>query len=268
MDQRLVVDTALEPGMGHNQGPDTAEPVSCLKHRLATVYHGLVSRFADLEQACRRVPDLIVDDEEARLVTDFVAQCQAHVQEAEAAHKLEKAVFLQGGRTVDGFFKRRCEQLNEALIPVLSRLKTYRDRCQAEMATRRQALVVAAENETVRALDYRAQAERLSNSEEQANRQRAAAFRALADASTESAEAMIREAEACLEPVRIQGEYGATAYITRSWVFEVIDLSAVPRHYLTLNAEKLRAAIVTEGVRDIPGAKVFQKEELRVRGVA
>lgn len=68
--------------------------------------------------------------------------------------------------------------------------------------------------------------------------------------------------------MRIQGDYGATAYVTRSWTFEVIDLDQVPRPYLSLNTEAVRAAITKEGMKDIPGLRIFQSESLRVRGVA
>jgi hypothetical protein len=181
---------------------------------------------------------------------------------------VEKALFLQGGRTVDGYFKRRCESLSSALIPVFTHLKAYRDRQEAAAAERHCALLAAAETEATRALESRAKAERLAASENPADRNRAAQHRSLADAIAESAEAMIREAAACLEPVRIQGAYGATAYITHSWSFDVVDLNEVPRRYLILNAEAVRASITKEGVRDIPGLKIFPTESLRVRGTA
>jgi hypothetical protein len=201
-------------------------------------------------------------------VADFIAQCQAHLRQAEAAHKVEKAVHLQGGRTVDGFFKRRCERLSEALVPVFSRLKAHRDRRESAAAERHSALLKTAESETELAGQYRAEAERLAASDNPADPKRAAQYHSLADATIESVDALLREAAACLEPVRIQGDYGATAYITRSWAFEVIDVNEVPRCYLSLNTEKIRAAILKEGIRDIPGMKIFQHEELRVRGGA
>lgn len=254
------------PGIGHNHGSTAPDPVSSVRSHLNAAYCDLVARFIDLEFGCARVPDPIRGGEEAGLVTDFIAQCQTHLKQAEAAHKMEKATFLEGGRTVDGFFKRRCESLSAALIPVVSRLKAYRDQREAEGVERHRALMEAAEHEIARATEYQGEAERLAASDDPADRSRAAQCRALANATAESAAAMRREAAACLEPVPIQGDYGATAYVTHLWAFEVVSLDAVPRCYLALNSETIRAAITKDGVRDIPGLRIFQSEHLRVRG--
>ncbi len=268
MDQRTVSLEDATPGIGHNQGSATANTTAGLKHHLVSTYRDLITRFTDLEHGCARVPDPIYTEEEARLITDFIAQCQTHLRQAEAAHKIEKAIYFQGGRAVDGFFKRRCESLNEALTPVFSRLKAYRDRSQVERAARHRSLMEAAEHEAARAAEYRADAERLANSRSREDQQRAAQLRVLAEASVESAEAMIGEAAAWLEPVRIQGDYGATAYVTHSWNFDIVDLNEVPRCYLILNTDKVRTAVIKEGIREIPGLNIFQTESLRVRGVA
>lgn len=256
------------PGIGHNRGAPATDPAASVKSHLDAAYCDLVARFIDLELGCARVPDPIRDGEEAGVVTDFIAQCQAHLKEAEAAHTVEKTTFLQGGRTVDGFFKRRCESLSDALVPVFSRLKAYRDRRESERAERHRSLLNAAQSEAARSAEYRAEAERLAAANDPASLGQAVHYRSLADATAESAAAKLREAEACLEPTRICGDYGATAYITHSWGFEVIDPDAVPRRYLSLNAETIRAAIRKDGVREIPGLKIFQSESLRVRGVA
>jgi hypothetical protein len=266
MNQRpLFLIKTASPKIGHNQTLAADDGGASLKLHLASAHRDLVLRFDDLERGCARVPDPIYSEEDASLVTDFIAQCQVHLHEAEAAHKIEKKIFLEGGRTVDRFFKRRREKLSEALIPVFSQLKAFRGRWQAEMTERHLMLMDGACREAARASQYRAEAEQLADDE--SGRQRAAQLKALADASAESAQAKIREAATCLEPVRIQGDYGATAYVTRSWNFEVVDFSEVPRCYLTLNTEKVRTAITKQGVRDIPGLSIFQTESLRVRGV-
>ncbi len=261
------------PGIGHNGSPEVLDPIAAVKNRLGIAHRDLVARFIDLELGCARVPDPIDSEEEAGLVTDFIAQCQAQLRRADGAHKQEKAFFLQAGRAVDSFFKRRCETLSDALTPVIARLKAYRDRVTTAACAQHQAARQAAEEEARRAgadaAAHRAEAERLArtaNSSE--DRQRAAQELALAEAAAERAEVWAREAASVLEPVRIQGDYGATAYITRSWTFEVVDLDQVPRLYLSLDTEAVRTAITKKGVRDIPGLKIFQSESLRVRGAA
>jgi hypothetical protein len=258
------------PGIGHNRSPEPLDPVATVKSRLGVTHRVLVARFVDLELGCARVPPSI--DSEAGLVTDFIAQCQMHLRQAERAHRDEKAFFLQAGRAVDGFFKRRCETLSDALTPVMVRLKAYRDRVTEAASAQHQAARQVAEEEVRRAVAeaaaHRAEAERLARTMSVEERRHAAEQLALAETASERADAWAREAAAAPEPPRIQGDYGATAYVTRSWTFEVIDLDRVPRTYLSLDTEAVRAAITKQGVREISGLKIFQSESLRVRGAA
>jgi len=260
------------PGIGHNRSPEPLDPVATVKSRLGVTHRVLVARFVDLELGCARVPPSIDSEEEAGLVTDFIAQCQMHLRQAERAHRDEKAFFLQAGRAVDGFFKRRCETLSDALTPVMVRLKAYRDRVTEAASAQHQAARQVAEEESRRAVAeaaaHRAEAERLARTMSVEDRRHAAEQLALAETASERADAWAREAAAAPEPPRIQGDYGATAYVTRSWTFEVIDLDRVPRIYLSLDTEAVRAAITKQGVREISGLKIFQSESLRVRGAA
>jgi hypothetical protein len=262
----------LAPGIGHNRSPEPLDPVATVKSRLSVTHRELVARFVDLELGCARVPPSIDGEKKAGLVTDFIALCQVHLRQAERAHKEEKAFFLQAGRAVDGFFKRRCESLSGALSPIMVRLKAYRDRVTEAASAQHQAVRQAAEEESRRAVveaaAHRAEAERLARTMSVEDRRRAAELLALAEAASERADAWAREASAAPEPLRIQGDYGATAYVTRSWTFEVVDLDRVPRTYLSLDTEAVRAAITKKGVRDIAGLKIFQSESLRVRGAA
>ena len=48
----------------------------------------------------------------------------------------------------------------------------------------------------------------------------------------------------------------------------MIDLDQVPRDYMSLDVEVVREAITKDGVRDIPGLRIYQSETLHVRGAA
>jgi hypothetical protein len=50
------------------------------------------------------------------------------------------------------------------------------------------------------------------------------------------------------------------------WTFEVEDQAAVPLEYHTLDTTKIRAA-VRAGVREIPGVRIFQTEQVAVSAV-
>jgi hypothetical protein len=88
----------------------------------------------------------------------------------------------------------------------------------------------------------------------------------LAEEARERAMAAGHEATLPLEPTRLHGDYGSTAYVTRRWSFEVVDLDQVPRDYLSLDVAVVRQAITQDGVRKIPGLRIFRSEALRVRG--
>ena len=272
MDQLALAFSPL-PGIGHNQPPELVDPIDGLKTRLATSHANLVARFRDLELACARVPDLVASEEDAATVTDFIAQCQTHIKRAEVIHKKEKELFLKAGRAVDAFFKRRCEKLSTALAPVVSLLKAYRDEIAETERQRheeaRRAAAVEARRATVAAEEHRAAAQRLAvDAQSFDERRRAAEELRLAEEASERAEMMNRRASAAPQPTHIRGDYGAVAYVTRSWTFEVVDLDRVPREYMSLDVEVVRETIARDGVREIPGLRIFQAESLRVRGVA
>ena len=261
------------PLLGHNHPPEPADPNDVLDLKLAQRHRGLVVRFIELELACGRVPEPLESEDEAGAVTDFIAQCQLHIKEAEAAHKEEKEFFLKGGRIVDAFFKPRCQKLAAALAPVAAALKLYRDQlaererqrhAAARQASEAAALDAAAEEAALREVANRLLADAASPAE----RLVAAEKLLLADAAAARGAAARRAMSAKPEPTHVCGDYGSTAYVRKSWSFEVVDLAQVPRGYLVLDGEAVRRAIVKEGIRSIPGLRIFQSEVLRVRGAA
>lgn len=59
----------------------------------------------------------------------------------------------------------------------------------------------------------------------------------------------------------------AKSGITKRWTFEIVDLAATGKdgsQYLMLDSSKVREAI-RQGVREIPGLRIFQEESLSVR---
>jgi hypothetical protein len=230
-------------------------------------------RFIDLELGCARVPNPIETDEDAAATTDFIAQCQSHIKKAEAAHKAEKEFFLKAGRMVDAFFKRRSTKLASALAPIAVRLKTYRDQLAQTEAKRHEEIQRAAEAEAQRAAEeeagHRAAADQLAlAAKTPADRRLVAERLLLADAAATRAAAAHQLATVKPEPTHIRGDYGSTAYVRKTWTFEVVELDAVPREYMSLDVDVLREAINKDAVREIPGLRIYQAETLHVRGAA
>lgn len=65
------------------------------------------------------------------------------------------------------------------------------------------------------------------------------------------------------EPTRSDTAVASTVMV---WDFEVQDPAAVPRPYLAVDEAAIRAA-VRGGIREIPGVRIFERAEIRVRRV-
>jgi hypothetical protein len=48
------------------------------------------------------------------------------------------------------------------------------------------------------------------------------------------------------------------------WDFKIIDPAQIPAEFMMVNEKAIRAA-VKAGVRNIPGVKIYQREELAVK---
>ena len=75
-------------------------------------------------------------------------------------------------------------------------------------------------------------------------------------ASTNNASFIAQSKEMCVEDGKLTK--------VKKWVWELEDENAIPREYLSLDETKLDEAI-KQGVRNIPGIKVFEKEEITMR---
>lgn len=64
-------------------------------------------------------------------------------------------------------------------------------------------------------------------------------------------------------PKTVSGSMG-TVSAKKVWEFEIVDPMAIPREYLMVDESKIRA-VVKAGVRNIPGVRVFEVEQLAVR---
>lgn len=58
-------------------------------------------------------------------------------------------------------------------------------------------------------------------------------------------------------------ETGSASQV-KTWTFDVVDPQAVPREYLIVDDRLIRQA-VKNGIREIPGVKVYEKTETRIR---
>ena len=56
-----------------------------------------------------------------------------------------------------------------------------------------------------------------------------------------------------------------SATIKKVWTFEITDETLIPRTYFTVDEKKIREA-VRAGVREIPGVRIYQDDQLAVSG--
>ena len=105
--------------IGDNQPPADADP---LRDRLRDEHEALGQRSDELLAAALRAPEDLTDDN-AGQVADFVKQIGAHRKKLDTVRVAEKEPYLQGGRTVDGFFKTMTGALDKAATGL--RIKTH-----------------------------------------------------------------------------------------------------------------------------------------------
>lgn len=65
------------------------------------------------------------------------------------------------------------------------------------------------------------------------------------------------------ESKTVRGEYGSKATVKEKWVHEVTDLAAVPLRYLQVDDAMVKAALA-EGVREIPGIRIWDEGQVSV----
>lgn len=66
-----------------------------------------------------------------------------------------------------------------------------------------------------------------------------------------------------LTNLEIQVEDGQL-YTQKKWIFDIDDSTLIPVEYLSLDEKKIKEAIAN-GIRNIPGVQIFEKEELVMR---
>lgn len=206
----------------HNEPP--------LKDRLEIDHADLVKAATE---AAALVPAQIRDiqtDEEAAAYTDTAADIKAVLAQADAAFKVEKQPWLDGGKTVDAFFAFR-KTMDDAVKRVRAALDK---RANVLLAAQRKAEAEAAERA----------------------RKEAAAFD---EPVPVIAAAPVREVARVVSITT-----GNKASASVKWTHQVVDPEKVPRQYLMVNEAAIKAA-VAGGTRSIPGVEIFEAAKTAIR---
>lgn len=268
LEQTLAPADALFPDsvIGHNAPPPDANPI---RDRLVVQYADLTSRRDALLAAADRAPEVIEDDETAGRIGDFVKQIQACGKTADTARVAEKAPYLEGGKTVDGWFKGITDPLATAKTQMERRLSAYLKKKADDEARRRQ-------EEAARAAAERAKAEeeaRAAAAAMQTDADLSAALSAEEEARAKAKdEALAAKATAATaaDLSRTRGDYGSTTSLRAEWTFRDLDRTTVDleslRPYLPMDGlEKAVRAFIRAGGRSLTGVVIEQDFKAAVR---
>jgi hypothetical protein len=209
--------------LGHNQPP--------LADRLALDHGDLAKRAAEAAAMVPAELRAIETDDEAAAYTDTAADIKAVIKEVEAAFKVEKAPWLDGGRTVDGFFANIGTPLRGAVDRVVKALNA---RQAARLAAERKAAAEAAEKARKEAI-------------------------AFDEPVPVAAPVVVKEAARVVSITT-----GAKATGSVKWRPRVVAIDQVPRQYMMVNEKALQAA-VDGGIREIPGVEVYEEVRTSIR---
>ena len=252
-----------DPAIGHNQGPQ--DDGEALRERLAEQHAALKRRAGDLVAAEARMPE-IADDASAGKAGDFIKQLAAAAKAADSARVAEKEPFLAGGRTVDGWFAKLKEPLDQVKRRVETKLSAYlRAKADRERREREEQARIAAEEAKRKEAEALAAAS-LPVSQAFGDAKVDQAIQAQADAMEAAKAAEAKPADMA----RTRGDMGAVATLRQEWTFDgldrdQIDLEALRPHLPIDGIEKAVRAYIKSGGRSIRGARIFQNSTAVVR---
>lgn len=199
-------------------------------------------RINSLSELLSQADDIVIDSEEnAKVATNLAGQLRDVKRYLKAKNKDWTEDLVEAKKRIDSWFKRFTSRV-DAVEPILD------------------AKIQAYIKEKQRKAEEKAKEQQRIIDEAFAKKQKEEEAQAKAEG---------REAER-IEPIKVepekvilQTEEGRSFGTRKNWTFSVENITQVPDEYKEVNSVKVNKAI-REGVREIPGLKIFQ-EEIGVR---
>lgn len=244
------------PPRDHNNPPTKIEE---LRLQLAWDNAKLTGRKDELLGSVARAPETVESDEAAGKFADLIKLISAAMKAADTARVAAKEPHLEAGRAVDGFFKATLtDPLDKAKRTLQARLDAF---LQAKAAKARREAEEAAKRQREEAERLAAQAA-ATGSDETMDKAVAAETQAVVSETVAEAKASTLS--------QTRGDYGAHASLRTTWEGEIADRGALDlealRPYLALaDLEKALRGAIKAGVREIKGARIFEKQSAVVR---
>lgn len=241
------------------------DPIEALRLELAQDHAALVSRKQALLDGAAKTPEAIADDETAAKVSDFVKQISGAMKQSESARTEAKRPYDDMGSAVQGFFKGISTPLEDAKKGLLKKLTAFQEKKADE--ERKQRERDAAEARRIAEEVARQAQEAITNVESEDDLEAAIeAEQAARKAADDLAKANKAATGSDADMTKARGDYGSVASIRVTWKYELVDLSLVPRSWLTLDEKKVGSAIKgQDGVRNIPGLRIYPDKQTVVR---
>jgi hypothetical protein len=214
----------------------------------------------------------------ATKAADFVKQVKETIKDIEAKREAYKRPVITAGKTIDAAFKNpMISPLQKVVDEVMYEINGYQVRERQAEAKRQKQQAEAEAMERRKAAD--AEAARLA--------EEAAAAEAAGD--VESAMEIESAAQQVAEVARVEArqvytpqaadirlatqksDLGTGLGTRVTWDFELVDIALVPKMFVSLNVDMVKAmlksdkAIKEDGAQPIPGVRFFSKQSASVR---
>jgi hypothetical protein len=242
----------------------------------------LVNRKDALLASAAELAGPVNSDQENADFGDQAKQIQRAILAVESTRKAAKEPILTAARTLDGFFQNITTPLEtakkrlEAAQGVFLRAKADRARRAAEEAAR----IAREEQQRLEREAAEAEARRIAEAAakeppklwDAKPKERDEAGEFLTQAVEQETQARAAERLAVAKPadlVRSRSGAGVVSTLVKSWNFRVVDPSAVPREFLTVDPSLIRSKVRdaqkagTIGELAIPGVEIYSEETAR-----
>lgn len=182
----------------------------------------------------------VVDDVGMREATDLLGWIARAKKQVEEKRKFFVDPLNKQVKAINAMFKRYAEPLEQADTLLRGKVLSYR---------REQDRIRREEEERLRKLQEK----------EQKRLERQAAKKDLPPPPPMPTPQVQEQAKT------VHSDFGSVS-AKKVWDFKIIDPAQIPAEFMMVNEKAIRAA-VKAGVRNIPGVKIYQREELAVRGL-
>ncbi len=208
------------------------------------------TQVAELQEQAQHIT--IANDYDVSMATELLSQVKSRAKAIETLRVLIVQPFNDQVKQINNMFKSQIEPLEKIEANVKRAIVVFRQ-MQEEILRKEREEQERARREEMQRLEQ----ERLAAAE--------------ANAPLEEVQALeAKQEDLALKPITIEPQKtsvrstSGTMSAKKIWKFEVTDATMLPFEYLTPNEVAIRRAM-QDGIRDIPGVRMYQEESISIR---